>query len=339
MRFKSLIAALMFMAVTVLGPPVGAATDPSYSVAPTPDVRSTGARDYLRLEAQPSMTVNDSLVVTNLSDIPIELSIKGVEVSTGPLGGVSYATGETAPVGVGAWISIGSPSLGLAPRATSTVTVRVDVPAGARSGTHLGGVAVTPSPPVPNAGTQDGGVGAGVRVGVRRVIAVEVTIPGPAAPELVVSGVEPAARPGGVHLLIDIANVGRGMTKAEGSVEIPGLGFRQAVRLDTFVPETSIAYPVRLTDTPTTGQWTGRVELRYGSQLATWEGQVVIGPQINTDLERRQVTNSSAYRPPGASSSLWPPIAGSAGAGAALVGVIGAVVATRRRRSALANHW
>jgi len=172
-RNDATAAFVLVLAVSGLGVGAGAAAaqaEPAFSVAPVVDGRSTGSRDYLQLVAQPGQSVTDSLVVRNLGDTAVALRLAGVDAATGPQGGATYGLGDTVAQGVGAWIILERTLLVLQPGASSTLGVRVVVPSGARTGAHLGGVAVAVAPGPSPAGAllAGGGVGASVRIDVRR---------------------------------------------------------------------------------------------------------------------------------------------------------------------------
>lgn len=324
-------AALLLAAAVLLASPV-AATELGFSATPAPGPGP--ARDYLQLSAAPGAIVRDALVVRNLGDSTIELRLAAVDATTGPQGGASYGVDES-PRAVGTWVALSHSVLSLSPRASETVSVEVRVPADARSGDHLGGISVSQpragGNPTPGASSS---LGASVDLAVRRVLAVKLTVPGEAEPELVVSGVSPGARPAGLYLMVDVANTGRRLTTAEGTLEVPSLGFRHEFHVGTFVPETAIAYPVKLTvPAPRSGRLPAAVELRYGDRVASWAGDVVIGTETQAELERRQVQGPPALEDgTGQPSVPWVLVAG-----ALALGGVGGYAGSRRRRSSAAD--
>lgn len=134
---------------------------------------------------------------------------------------------------------------------------------------------------------------------------------------------------GGLYLEIAIENRGRGLTKATGSITVDG-NFERELDVDTFVPGTSIAYPVKWTDDPEDGEHRAVVELRYGDGVARWEGAFTVGEQVRDDLEDRQVDPPSD-RDGGGSDVPMALIAGGAAAGGLLVAGGGYALARLRR--------
>lgn len=61
------------------------------------------------------------------------------------------------------------------------------------------------------------------------MLAVEVVTPGPAVPEIAMSGVKTMARPDGMYLSVGIANDGTGLTTGQGVRALPESGFRRSL--------------------------------------------------------------------------------------------------------------
>jgi hypothetical protein len=261
-----------------------------FAVEPVAGSSTAPRGGYFLLTAAPGAQVSQALGVRNDSAGRLELRLAAVDAVTGQLGGASYALETETPTRTGAWITLDRTSLTLEPKASATVPFRVAVPAGAQSGEHLAGISVAAPTKQGTPGTApEGQAGASVDVQTRRIVAVQVNLPGPSDPELVVSGVSPAGRPDGLYLEIAIANTGRGLTKGDGTVTLPDQGFERTFTIDTFVPGTSIAYPIKWADTARDGDYRARVELRYAGRVAHWDGTVTVGRAVREELAERQV--------------------------------------------------
>lgn len=100
-----------------------------------------------------------------------------------------------------------------------------------------------------------------------------------------ITGIEPAARPAGLYLEIGIENQGTAMITGEGTVEIATQGFIEDFAVDTFVPGTSIGYPIKWTDIPREGIYEATVEIDYDGRVAQWSGSFTVGDPVLADLE------------------------------------------------------
>lgn len=316
---RILRSALVFACALLPLAPVaaGAAEDaPKFLAQPAAGSSTEPRGAYFVVAGSPGKTFTQSVALRNDSDSQLELRLGAVDADTAQMGGSSFAIESDKPVQMATWITLDKTSVSLAAKTSLTVPFRITVPAHAVSGVHLAGISVLV--PAAKDATVDaaGKAGASVTVQSRRVIAVQVNLPGPADPELVITGVAPVARPDGLYLQVAVDNKGRGMTKGEGVVTLAADGFERKFSIDTFVPGTSIAYPIKWTDKALDGDHPAHVEIRYGDRVATWDGNFTIGKAIKEEQANRQVT------PPSDASSpdSGPPIGLIAG------GIVGGIV-------------
>ena len=104
------------------------------------------------------------------------------------------------------------------------------------------------------------------------------------------------ARQDGLYLQVTVDNKGRGFTKAEGVGTLADDGFVRKFSIDTFIPGTSIAYPIKWTDKATDGDHRARVEIRYGDRVAARDGTFAIGKAIKEEQASRQAMCRSGRR-------------------------------------------
>jgi hypothetical protein len=299
-----------------------------FVVEPVPGSSTSPDGGYFLITTIPGAEVRQAIGIRNDSPSRLELRLAAVDAVTGQLGGASYALDTEAAARMGAWITLERTSLTLEPKASAVVPFRIAVPAGAE-GVHLAGISVAaPSKQrVPGAAGK-GQAGASVDVQTRRIVAVQVNLPGSSEPELVITGVSPAARPDGLYLQVAIENRGRGLTKGEGTVTLVDDGFKRAFTVDTFVPGTSIAYPVKWSDDAEDGDYQAEVEIRYSGRVAQWTGSFTVDEAVRQELADRRVEVPRSGKEDGGI-----PLAAVAG-GMVAGGLItaGAAIAVRRLR-------
>lgn len=330
-----LLPALLAALAGVAGPAAAAQSPMNFTAEPAPGSSLAPAGGYFLVNARPGGTMEQAVVLHNLSNRPIELRVAAVDAATGAYGGVSYGLPGDARTRVGKWISFDSPSVQLAAGSAVRVSFTVAVPEGAAGGEHLDGIAVwSPSSAETKEAKRGAGqAGATVSIQTRRVIAVLVRVPGPAVPRLVVTGVTPAARADGVYLEIGIENRGGALTKAKGVVSIPDERFKKTFAIDTFVPGTAAAYPIKWAPSPRSGEYQARVELRYGARRTSWEGTFTIGEKVAKELVERGAPGR-VEKPPTSVATLAAIAAAAAAAAGLLVGGVIWLVSRRRRRRA-----
>lgn len=323
-RVTTVATLLLVLAAPSLSTAQEAATD--FSVEPARGSSLAEGASYFSLNGEAGDSFRQALVVGNGSNDALTLRLAAVDAGTGPFGGAAYGLPAEDEEKVGSWIEFERRSLRLQPRESARIAFTVRVPADASSGVHLGGVTVWSPVDGDVGGAAQGQAGASVVLQTRRVIAVMVKLPGPDDAELVVHGIEPEARPDGIYLGIQIENAGQGITKGSGTVELPDEGFIKDFDIDTFVPGTRIAYPIRWKNDARDGEYPARVEIDYevgpSSRTVEWQGTFTLGEAILEDLEQRGGGTGG-----GAPLWLWPTIAG-----VALAFLAAAWLLLRRRR-------
>ena len=312
----------ILVAAAVLFPPPSAAQDPAdtdFLIRPGSGSSMSSEGDYFVIKTKPGKVLEQSVVLRNDSNRTLALQLGGVDAVTGPLGGTSYGLPTEEAALTGSWISMDTTQVSLRPGGVEEIPFEVRVPSDAATGQHLAGIAAY----VPNENEDDdvvpGEPGAVVTVQTRRVVSVLIELPGSAAPELVVSGVEPDARTDAIYLGIAITNEGFGLTEGQGVIELPEHGFRRTFDVGTFVPGTSITYPIEWQESPSEGEYPARVEISYDGGVGRWEGTLVIGEAVSEKLAQSRGTSDGTM--------VWI----AAGIGLILVlGLVGTIIWRRR---------
>jgi len=305
------------------GDVVGATTSPGSALSPQ--------GHYYLLSAGPNATVTQSLRVNNPNDHPISVTIEAVDATTGENTGVQLAKPGSAKALTSRWLSVSTPEVTLAPKSERDIPFTVHVPANVPSGQYLAGISA--SVPLSDADTAttapSGQAGFSMAVRFQRAIAVEIDVPGPRAPNLQVSSVEPKASSGGVQLGVHINNAGNAFAHGTGVVRVADTGTDVSFKIDTFVGGTAIVYPFAWTKTVIPGSHNVEVDLTYeNGRRSTWSGTVVIAGDAQTRLENslRNVT----VRPHSSSHS----VVFLVGEGVLILALVGAAIALRRRSRA-----
>lgn len=291
-----------------------------FSVRPDAEGSLSEGGDYFVMKAAPGAVLRDALELSNPTRRPVTVSLAAVDAATAQMGGVDYSPSGARRQRAGAWIDLRRDSVTLAGGAVELVPFEVTVPEDAPSGVNLAGVAVWT--PVSRDEEQDEGLDASVEVQTRRVVAVQVELPGPREPALVIDGVSAIARPDGMYLQVDIRNEGHGFAEGEGTIELEEGSFSHSFPLDKVVPGTGVGYPIRWRDdAPRDGSYPASVAIDYGSGVAEWEGTVAVGDAVREGLADRGIGEAGKF-------PMLPALAG----GLALVGAGVAAFLLRRRR-------
>ena len=220
---------------------------------------------YFVYPAAAGSVVRGAVAVTNTGDLAGRVRLYAADATTGSTTGAVYLT-DAAPKSVGAWISLGSGGMRLAPGQREQVPFTVHVPRGARAGQYVGGiVAETVQERQSPKSTRRTNVQ--IRVRNLSIVAVEVVVPGPLVPRFSVGAATAGGAQGRQLVLIHLANDGNVLRKPQGLVTIrttKGAVVQSIrLRLDSFLPHTAVDYPVQLKKALAPGTYVAAVRLRY----------------------------------------------------------------------------
>lgn len=210
----------------------------------------TGSRaPYFILPGQPGETLSSSVSVFNAGSATSGVTLYAADATTGETSGAVYGTAQAARADVGAWIKLSVHHVVLAPGQTVAVPYQIVIPSNVRGGQHLGGIVAEPDQPIKSYSGQSGKATFHIRVQAISVIAVQVNLPGPLTSKLVITGMHSGAARDRQLLMVGIANTGTALTKGAGAVTVhdgQGRTIRLHFKLDTFVPQTQINYPLEV---------------------------------------------------------------------------------------------
>jgi hypothetical protein len=261
-------------------------------------ITPTSRAPYFVFDSSPGALIRGAVNVVNVSSVGGTARLFAVDATTGQTSGAVYESEGAPRRMVGAWIKPGSGTVTLGPHQGASVSFSVAVPAGERGGQYLGGLVVAPVTPTATSTTNKGSHIFHVNIQEIAVVAVQVDLPGPLVPRLLITGVSASGRPGYQTLLLSLDNTGNSLLKGRGRINVSRSGrsvLDQTFRLDTMVPDTSIDFPVYVRGPRLPpGQYVARVTVPYtGGHVARGTFDVAISGQ-----QVRQTFGSTA--PPGA---------------------------------------
>jgi hypothetical protein len=333
-RFVVAVAMTVVAAAAIVVPAAaaGAAETPAgVAIAKVaPGSKTDPDNSFYAFTAEPGSTTTQQLLVGNGSSAAFEAHVDAVDGLTRSDTGVGYTRTGGKPVAAGNWIVVATPVLTLAPQEQQAVDFSVHVPDEAQPGVYLAGLSVyvprqdvsTSRPTAPNAASVN------VTLQPRRIVAVEVTVPGPKAPKLVITGARATAMSSGVGIALSMKNQGNDYAKGSGSIEVKDTGLRKQFKVINFLPRTNIDYVVPWTKDVLPGNHDVSVVLRYGDgQRLNWNGTVEINGALARSLHKSVVDR-------GSSSASSFPVMLLVAAGAFALLCVGGALFLRRRRNA-----
>jgi hypothetical protein len=297
---------------------------------------------YFVYPLAPGATRSGSVIVSNVGTKTGVVHLFTSDATTGPTSGTVYRTGR-APTGPGAWVELARSGLTLAPGASTTVGFTVHVPAGARPGQWVAGIAAE-SPQTSS--TRSTGKQRSVQIRVRSltIVAVQVNVPGAVRQGFRIGTVHAGGSNGYQQVFVGFRNTGNVLSRPHGTVIVTRTDgtHRQvlAYTMDTFLPLTAIAYPLLLRTALPAGAYDADIVLR-GRPLGGGALLVVRARrqfQISSKQVKQVFTTASPTKAPtsassstGSSSSTT--IAAAAGGAFAALLVVGGLALVLRRRA------
>lgn len=121
---------------------------PTFLLQPVPRQGENAPRAFFDYQVPPGALIHDAVVLTNLTNQPLTLTLYPADGQTATNGGVTFPPQEQAPQGPGRWIALNRSQIILPPRGAQQVPFRIRVPADAH-GEYMAGLVAQPqfSPP------------------------------------------------------------------------------------------------------------------------------------------------------------------------------------------------
>lgn len=258
-RSGSMTALLLALAASALGALApGAATAAGPQDGSPTALMSTSHQfphGYMEYSAAAGQTVQDSVSVKNPGPGPATFDVFAADGLTSQVTGVVYADMQhpfpdgpagNGEYGAGTWISLSASSLQLAEGETAIVNFTVKVPAAAAPGDHVGSISAENPTPARGSGQF------GFNVTTRTTIAVVVHVAGPVKTEGVTVGTPYITVENRTRQILNIPLEYFGDVLVKPYVNLRVVDARGRVllhidrQLDTFVPHTTLIFPVPL---------------------------------------------------------------------------------------------
>src|SRR6266849_8422790 len=208
---------------------------------------------YFIFDSKPGIVLKSSVRVTNTGTTRGSASLYPVDATTGQTSGAVYLNQNDPRKDVGAWMTLGASQVTLNAGQSQVVSIQVTIPSNVRPGQHLVGIVAEnltqSSSSQKNSAIQ-------IKVKNLTIIAVQVNLPGTAVEQMAGTGVQAGGQNGYQQLLLGLSNTGTVMLKPYGALQVSNaqgqVVKKVSLKLDTFLPQTAINYPV-----PITGQALG----------------------------------------------------------------------------------
>jgi WxL interacting protein linking bacterial and host surfaces len=244
---------------------------PQFSIRPVAaNSTASSTAPYFIFDAQPGTTIQSKVRITNIGTASGSVALYGVDATTGQTSGVVYRSNTDPRTDVGAWVSVGTQRVTLAPKQDQILPFTITVPASVRPGQHVGGLVAE------DLTVQTGSSSSGMQVNIQHlsIVAVQVNLPGSQAERMEATGIQAGGQHNYQILFLGLHNTGAQMLKPTGALHVMDTTGHQLklmnLTLDTVLPQTAIDYPVYVDGQALgPGHYKGVVSLTYGTPQQT----------------------------------------------------------------------
>jgi Bacterial protein of unknown function (DUF916) len=262
------LAALAFLALAV-APAAQAASNRAVF-----GLRAVGSnqRGYFVFPLEADTSGTGAVIVSNVGTATGTVRLFTTDATTGRTTGTVYETNKT-PTRAGSWVTLDSTSVTLAPGAHKQVGFTVHVPASTPPGEWVGGIVAESAQQVA-ASKPKNRTNVQIKIRDLTIVAVESQVPGPSVVDFRIGTVTVGGRSGFQQLFVHFASRGNVLLKPVGRVAIFDSANKLIetlhYRMDTFLPQTAIDYPLLLTTALRPGHYHAAITLRVpGSKTFT----------------------------------------------------------------------
>jgi hypothetical protein len=300
------LATVALSAASLVPAPVASAQGAVFSITPAK------REPYFIFHTSPGGVVSGQVRIVNVSASAGQVALYPVDATTGQTSGAVYLSAQAQRRGVGRWLSLSTSILTLGARQHRVVSFSVRVPPGSSAGQHLGGLVAAPLKPQSTRATTRGRNTFHVNIQEISIVAVQVDLPGPARQQMVISDLVASGRPGYQTLLIGLGNTGNTLVKGTGRITVSRAGggrvLQRSFPLDTFVPQTRIAFPVYVRGPRLpAGSYVAEVVITYGSghRVSRTFRFAISTHQVRQTYGTTGTSNSTGASSSGSSIPVW----------------------------------
>jgi WxL Interacting Protein, peptidoglycan binding domain len=312
------ILSLAALAPLLLPAAAQAALQPVFGLRGIPNPQ----RGYFVYRLAPGASKTGAVLVTNNGKAAGTVRLYAADGTTGQTTGTVYLT-DKKPVRAGAWITLDAASLTLKPGARKVVHFTVHVPAGAKAGQWVAGL-VAETEQIAKGQRTKRKASVQVRIRSQTIVAVQVNVPGPKVTKFTLGKASVGGTRGFQQVLVGVTSKGNLLAKPHGTVAIVDAAGKtvetQRFQMDTFLPRTSVDYPVVLKKALGAGTYTAVVHLSYPG-ASGGEATVTATPAFTVSRQNVQQVFTSSNPTQAASGPT-----GSSGGGTSTLTIVAIVI-------------
>jgi hypothetical protein len=229
--------------------------NPIFSVEPVLfSPYSPTTRGYFTYTAYPSTQLQDGLQVINTGSVRGTLQLYPVDATTGASSGTEFLSATAPRHDVGAWIKFSQQQVTLNPGQSQDVPFTLTLPAKMRPGQHGGGIVAEVLKQQQQVHTDAKSTTITIGIQSLLTLGVLVNVPGPTVEKLKAVTLRYDTDSQYQRLSVGLENTGTQLLHPTGNLQIRSSDGRLfeniPLKLDTFLPQTAIDYPIYIHNKP-----------------------------------------------------------------------------------------
>lgn len=332
--------AFMFGLSTLLAtPPTQAQIAHDFRLLPDPQRTISSQRAYFVYEAAAGRVIEDAVLVRNVSERSLRLSLFSADAVTASRGGLAVGTRmNDTPERAGAWVDITQSELILAPTEDRSVPFTLKLPSDLPPGEYAASIVAQQA----EEGEEQQAGPMGVRFVPRFAATVLITVPGASAdallPQLEITDLKAPPDSRQQTVIADLSNTGNdGLQEARGSLTVHEpdgpLVREMPVRLGYFLARDDLDYRIGLEQELAAGEYDVTLSLTHKRGTVELTRRLYLGELPKLPVVRHETVSKLPVGPPRLPQWVFMAI----GTAAISIALLLALLAVQSRRLAKAR--
>jgi hypothetical protein len=242
------------------------------SLLPDLTVTSSANDSYFVYNSPAGTVVEDTVLVINSENIPLDLDLYAADVNTASSGGAAFSTnlGED-PTRTGAWLNLSETRVTLEPDESRAVPFTFTIPPSATAGEYA--AAIVAQRADSSETKQDSGLG--INLVPRVAITMWATIPGSIEPQLAITSLTAGQSRTRQVVVANLHNSGNVGLKPQGSLIIREQGsstpvYQAPIQMGYFLAGDLLDYHINLKEPLPAGEYEAILSLTHRSGTVEW---------------------------------------------------------------------
>lgn len=280
-RFSNIFVCLILLSFFFSAGGGSAFAQDKLHISLLPDLSTTSSANesYFVYNSLAGTVVEDTVLVINSENSPVELLLYAADVNTASSGGAAFSTnlGET-PTDTGAWLNLSETRVTLEPEEERAIPFTFAIPPDATAGEYAAAIVAQPTDSIETGQ----GSAVGINLVPRIAVTMWLTIPGPIQPQLAITSLTSGASNTRQVIVANLHNTGNIGLKPQGSLTIRDPQndtpiYEAPIQMGYFLAGNSLDYRITLPEALPANDYEITLSLTHQGGTAEWSQSVFLG--------------------------------------------------------------